>query len=130
MSPQEKLYKPEYAAELLSIASGDLASARGLYKIDEGRRENIAFLVQQVIEKSVKAVLCRKKIPVPLAHDMGALVAKLPATAMPPQGYALNELNEYATVRRYEEGRAELTREEISRMLATAEAVLGWAKKS
>jgi HEPN domain-containing protein len=128
MSPQERLYKPEYAPQLLSIAKGDLQSANVLARSKEGRRENIAFHAQQVIEKAIKAVLCHKKIPIPLLHGIGGVfVAKLPSDNLPPEGYLLNELNEYATVRRYEEGMVEITAEDIKSILNKAKAVLDWA---
>ena len=41
LSPKGKNYKPEYAFELLNIAQGDLDSAKGLTRIQEGRLENI-----------------------------------------------------------------------------------------
>lgn len=39
MSPNEKLFPVSYASELLRIAEGDLHSARGLFKAQEGRNE-------------------------------------------------------------------------------------------
>jgi HEPN domain-containing protein len=47
MGPKGKLFHPEYARELIEIAEGDLASARGLAQIKMGRAENICYLAQQ-----------------------------------------------------------------------------------
>lgn len=108
MSPksQEKLFLPEYANELLAIALGDLNTARAI-KIQSAsgvRLENALYMVQQCIEKSLKAVLVSQKIAVPLVHDIGAFLAKLPPDLQPPFGYELVDLNQYASVRRYEWG--------------------------
>jgi hypothetical protein len=54
MSPRGKIYHPDYALELLDIAAGDLASARGLAKIAEGRPENICYMAQQCVEKKLR----------------------------------------------------------------------------
>lgn len=37
MSPKAKVYKPEYAKELLTIAAGDLDSAKALLTAKLGR---------------------------------------------------------------------------------------------
>jgi HEPN domain-containing protein len=126
---QERLFKREYAQVLLRIAEGDYESAKALAGTGKGRPENICYLAQQAIEKTLKAVLCWRRVPVPLVHDIGVLVAKLPQNVEPPQGYDLSVLTAYATVRRYEEGFADLTPREIRAVLDTAEQVLEWAKK-
>lgn len=78
MSPkqQERRFDPAYAKTLLEIAYGDYRTA----------------------------VLCHRKIPVPLVHDLGALLAKLPDGTQPDAGYELTRFNDFAGVRRYEEG--------------------------
>jgi HEPN domain-containing protein len=133
MSPskQEKIFKPEYAPELLKIAAGDLGSAEILLKnfsAENSRAENIFFLAQQSIEKSLKAVLCALRLPVPLVHELGILVSKLPESANPPFGYELTSFSEFATVRRYEEGALILTYEEAVDVLEQARVVCAWAK--
>ncbi len=125
---KKRLYKKEYAKELLKIASGDLDSAVALSKANSGRPENIIFLVQQSVEKYIKAVLVHLQIGFPVVHDLGILVALLPDDKMPPAGFGLTELNPFATVRRYEEGQIPLTTEEIETALATARKVADWAK--
>ncbi len=129
MSPknQERLFPKRYASELLSIAEGDLQSAEILATAAKGRRENVFFHAHQSIEKSLKAVLCWRRIPVPLLHDLGILVALLPKDRPPPFGYELRELNDFAAVRRYEEEAVVLTRDEEQRVLEVARDVLRWA---
>lgn len=125
---QEKLYKKEYAKQLIRIAEGDLQSAKALYETQQGRPENACFHCQQAIEKSLKAVLTHLQIPVPLVHDAGTLVAKLPSHLTPPQGYDLSELTAFATVRRYEEGAAMITPEEVKAIIKVADEVLKWSR--
>ena len=129
---QERLYEREYAKELLAIAQADFESAKMLAKATAkstlGRKENVIFLVQQSIEKAVKAALCWHRRPIPFVHDLGILVAKLPDNITPPEGYNLSHLNEYATVRRYEKGRFQISSKDVSVTLALGKKVLDWAK--
>ena len=46
---------------------------------------------------------------------------------IPPEGFALTELNPYASVRRYEEGQLPITKEEIDAVLITTQKVALWA---
>ena len=62
-----------------------------------------------------------------MVHDLGILVALLPDDKIPPEGFALTELNPYASVRGYEEGLLPITIEEIEAVLATTEKVAIWA---
>lgn len=90
---KKQLFPKEYSKELLKIAQGDLESAVGLSKLNTGRPENIIFLAQQSVEKYIKAVLVHIQIAFPTVHDLGILVALLPDDKMPPEGFALSELN-------------------------------------
>ncbi len=56
------------------------------------RNENYFYLVQQVLEKLMKAVLVHQQLPVPLVHDLGILLAKIPRNIEPPFGYEVNRL--------------------------------------
>lgn len=94
---QKHLFKKDYAQELLIIAKGDLDSAIELSKATSGRPENTVFLAQQSVEKSIKAVLVHLQIAFPLVHDLGILIALLPDEKMPPEGFALTELNPFAS---------------------------------
>jgi HEPN domain-containing protein len=124
---KKQLFPKEYARELLKIAQGDLDSAVGLSQVNAGRPENIIFLSQQSVEKSIKSVLVHLQIAFPLVHDLGILVALLPDDKIPPEGFALTELNPFASVRRYEEGQLPVTKEEIEVVLDTAQKVAQWA---
>ena len=124
---KKQLFPKEYSKELLKIASGDFESALGLSKINTGRPENIIFLSQQSVEKSIKSVLVHLQIAFPLVHDLGILVALMPDDKIPPEGFALTELNPFASVRRYEEGQLPITSEEIELVLDTTRKVIQWA---
>ena len=130
MSPkdQEKLFHKEYASELIRIAESDLESANVLKSSAKGRAENVCFHAQQAMEKALKAALCALGRKVPLVHDLGALIAKLPDDDTRPFGYELIVYNDYAAIRRYEEGAEILTEKELKQALDQAKAVLEWAK--
>lgn len=128
MGPKERIFNFEYGQELLSIAHGDYESAKELYLGTKGRKENIIYIAQQAIEKAIKAVLVHKKLPVPHTHDILVLLTKLQPSEYPPGGINLSDLTPFATIRRYENGVYELTKEEIDTALKAAKDVLGWAK--
>jgi HEPN domain-containing protein len=125
----ERQFDREYAKTLIQIAIEDLQSARGLRKSNEGRRENVVFLVQQAIEKAIKAVICHQGLPVPLVRELGALVARLPANLDVPHGYDLLKFNDYAGILRYERGHGKLTTADLDAALAAGADVVDWAQK-
>lgn len=121
------LFKKEYANHLFEIAKGDLSSAAALLSAAKpGRIENILFMIQQSVEKSLKAVLIHKQISFPLVHDLGILIAFLPQVDYPPGGFDWAELNPYASVRRYEDGAIPISREEIEAAFSAAQLVHEW----
>ena len=128
---QERMFPKEYAAELLRIAQGDLKTAQFLLdgmKSGLIRDENLFLMAHQSIEKALKAVICAYGQPVPLVHDLGVLVAKIPLQSEPAFGYELTQLSEFATRRRYEEGRMVLTLEEAVDVLKTSADLVRWAE--
>jgi HEPN domain-containing protein len=128
---QERIFPKDYAAELLRIAQGDLRTAEFLLegmKLGRIRDENLFLMAHQAIEKSLKAVICAFGQPVPLIHDMGVLVAKIPKDSAPGFGYELTQLSDFATRRRYEEGRVVLSIEEASDVLKTSAEIVQWAE--
>ncbi|MFM8314944.1 MAG: HEPN domain-containing protein [Deltaproteobacteria bacterium] len=126
---KKKLFKKEYSVELLKIAEGDLETAKGLIKVKMGRRENILFHLEQVVEKSLTAVLCAKGIALPFTHELGIILELFPSGLEVPQSDDMVDLGQFASVRRYEEGVAEITDEEIQETLTLAMQTLAWAKK-
>ena len=133
MNPKnsEKIFAVEYAQELLKIAAGDLASTHVLlegFRRNAGRAENVFYAAQQVIEKSLKAVLCKCALPVPFTHDLGFLAGRLPEKTKPFFDHTIAHLSQFATSRRYEEGRLTLDIEEAEDAVKMAEAILRWAE--
>jgi HEPN domain-containing protein len=129
MGPNEKLFKKEYAKELFKIAENDLVTAKVLSKSSEVRGETILFHIEQAVEKSLKAMLCYSNKPVPLTHDLYAIIQRFEPGQLPPGGYALHDLTPFATIRRYEEGNFVIDATDISAALKAAEDVLSWVRK-
>jgi HEPN domain-containing protein len=127
-SQQERVFEKNYAPELLRIAVGDYKSALALSRATDIRVENVFYLCQQAIEKSIKAVLVHLGLAVPLVHDLGSILSRLPPDKQSPHGYELLELNQYASIRRYEEGVWTPTAEEMSSVLQMTEEMIDWAK--
>lgn len=130
ISNQKRLFKKEYALELFRIAQGDFDSAIELSAAKSGRKENVIYLVQQSVEKSLKALLVHQQIPFPLVHDLGIILGLLPDALIPPHGFKLVDLNPYASVRRYEEGSLRLTESEIQSALQAGKEVLVWVEQN
>mgnify|MGYP000084163945 CR=1 FL=1 len=126
--PLKRLFPKEYSKELFRIARGDYESALGLFKVKVGRKENIAYLCQQAVEKSLKSLLISQQIAFPLVHDLGSLLSLLPDKLIPPGGFNLLDLNPYASIRRYEEGSLALLDEEIESALIATKNVLDWCE--
>ena len=126
---QERVFAKKYAKTLLNIAEGDYKTAVVLLGGEDYRIENAFYMAQQSIEKALKAVLVHKELPVPLIHDLGALLSKLPQNCEPPFGYELNELNEYAAAKRYEEGNWEPSKEELKTILKKTKQMLEWSQE-
>jgi HEPN domain-containing protein len=123
---QEKLFKKEYALELMRIAEGDYVSATALADSELGRPENVLLLTQQSLEKALKAVLCWHGKKIPLVREMGTILAKLPDEWNTPFGYELDELSQFAKVRRYVESVEDFEPDEIKETLQCVRNVLDW----
>ena len=68
--PKKRKFKKEYSSKLLRIAENDLYVGDFLMTAPKCRPEVILFQTQQVIEKSIKAVLVFRELQVPLTHDL------------------------------------------------------------
>jgi HEPN domain-containing protein len=123
-------FTKEYARELITIAKADFDSAEALSHQKKARVENVFLLAQQGLEKALKAALCWHGQPIPFIHDIGVLVAKVEGLGLNvPFGYTLNSLSEFATIRRYTEGRETWSDEEISGVLAEVNQAIAWCSK-
>jgi HEPN domain-containing protein len=135
MTPLSKKYDPSYALVLIRIARGEVDTARtlleGVKRNQPVRPEVVGFLAQQAIEKGLKAVLCHRGLPLPLSHDLSALAAALPNdVARPPHETILSALNEFATIRRYEEGYEILSWKELEEAVQLAHILLQWSENT
>ena len=92
------------------------------------RNENFFFFVHQVLEKLLKAVLVSRSLPVPLVHDLGILLAKIPRDIEPPFGYEVNRLSEFAAARRYEESALVWDESEAGEAVIIVEQAIEWAR--
>ena len=93
----------------------------------KGRPENTLYMIQQSVEKTLKAVLIHKQISFPLVFDLGILIALLPKEDYPPGGFDWTELNPYASIRRYEQGALPISLEEIQAAYKACQLVHQWA---
>lgn len=128
MGPKNRVFKKEYSKELIHIAENDLISARTLASNNEVRRETVLMMVQQCIEKTLKAVLCALGLPLPQTHDLLVIIDRLGTENAPPMSDALDDLTPFATIRRYEEGRFEILDSDLETAFDVAENVLKWAR--
>lgn len=128
MGPNERIFKKEYAQELFRIAENDLLTSRSLKENPEVRKETVLFHVEQAVEKALKAVLCHRGLPLPMSHDLFAVVQRFPAADAPPNANSLYDLTPFASIRRYEEGKAILTEEDVAAAIQSATECLQWAK--
>jgi HEPN domain-containing protein len=99
------VYEKPYALELIRIACADFEAAEVLFAARVKRQENIFLMAQQALEKALKAVLCALGLPVPHLYEISLLLDRLPEEIDPPFGNQFNSLTEYATIRRYLEGK-------------------------
>jgi HEPN domain-containing protein len=127
MGPNEKIFKKEYAQELLRIAENDLLSGIALSKVQTIRKETVLFHFEQAVEKALKAVLCHLGKPLPLTHDIYAIVQRFDPSNFPPGGYALHDLTPFATIKRYEEGNYLIEENDVLVASVTAQNVISWS---
>jgi len=123
-------FKKPYSRELLLVAQGDLEAARALEQSRVSRKENILFHVQQALEKALKAVICAHELDVPLSHDLHELAQAFPGREQIPRVETIYDLTQFATIRRYEEGVAVITDDEIKAAIQTAKEILDWVEQN
>jgi len=94
-----KAREDELVVELILRADGPWAMA--------------AYHLQQVAEKSLKALLVHFQIAPPRSHDLGFLLGRLHQISPPEEVFvAADEVSAYAWVTRYP-GAPEITREQV-----------------
>jgi HEPN domain-containing protein len=110
--------------EWVAKAENDLANAAHTLGLRERcPTDTVCFHAQQCVEKYVKALLVSEAVDFPKTHDLGALVALLPARRRPPlSAEEEGRLTDYATVARYP-GWGEIPLPEARRAVAVARRV-------
>ena len=125
---KDRIFKKEYAPELFRIALNDLVAAETLAKNPEVRRETVFFQAQQSLEKALKALLCFHEKSVPMTHDLSLLIERLGEALTPKLSLDLVDLTDFASIRRYEEGKFIISNEELVATLKTIKSVLNTIK--
>ena len=88
--------------EWVAKAENDLKSAAHLLKMKDCPVDNVCFSAQQCVEKYLKALLITQGFAFPKTHDLGELIALLPARLRPSlDSEEQDMLTDYATVTRY-----------------------------
>ncbi|MGD9156181.1 MAG: HEPN domain-containing protein [Bacillota bacterium] len=92
----------DVAIQWLLYAKGDLKSAKVLIVDEDIPMRNVCYLVQQSVEKSLKALLILLKISIIKTHDLDLLVNKLPQEFKEKfDSFDLSWLSEWSVEARY-----------------------------
>ena len=92
----------DHAIELLEVAARDLNALRGMGNPQTFADEVFGFIVQQAVEKTLKAWLCLLSVEYPLTHDLTDLLARLRDTGQDVDDlWDLAEFNPFAVELRY-----------------------------
>lgn len=93
--------------------------------------EDLCYHAQQAVEKSLKAVLVKRKIPFRFVHDLNELINTLEKHGqhIPEQVKRSVILTGYAVATRYPGNYEPVSRNEWKAAVALAEAVVSWAMK-
>jgi hypothetical protein len=64
-----------------------------------------------------------------MTPDLNLILDRLPTNSPPPYAEQIEDLSQFATIRRYEEGYSILTDEEVKAALLAARKILEWAER-
>lgn len=127
---KDKIFKKQFAAELFRIAQNDLQAAKTLNADVMVRKETAMLMIQQCIEKSLKALLCSVEAGIPQTHDLSLIVDRVRSTSIeiPPivANTDFEELTPFATLRRYEDGNFEISEEDMIAAIELANIIIDW----
>ena len=95
---------PEHAKMMLRAAANDLRAIEGMTDPELFSDEIFGFHAQQVVEKSLKALLSMEGIAYPRIHDLEALFSLLDnhCITLPDEYLTLVDLTDFAVQFRYE----------------------------
>ncbi len=126
--PHDELPEPGSAAQWLWYAEGDLVLAR-TQAFNRFPIELLIFHAEQVVEKSIKAVLVHFNAPVPRTHNLELLMDEAAVYVEIPSAIrAAEDLTPYATVARYPGDYEPNSDDAHLDALAKAEETLLWAQ--
>lgn len=117
-------YKKETSLKIFKVAKDDLYSAEFLFTAPKHRPETVLYLIQQSIEKAIKALIIFKEKPVPLTHDLDLLSSELPEEVSKTLPLGIGSLTQYATVQRYLDGDEVITPQDIQEAISVAKKFL------
>lgn len=117
------------AREWVVRADGDLRAAEALLAASGVPAWSAAFHVQQCAEKYLKGLLTSLAVGFSKTHDIGELIARLPADGRPSLEPAIvADLTEYAVGARYP-GRPEPTLDEVLAATEAVRALRAWVRE-
>lgn len=131
MNPEDLRRVPGSPAEWLDHAASDLRLAELASREPGIRREQVCFHTQQAAEKSIKAVLLKRRVGFPLTHNIGILLALVERNGIqvPEEVRRAIALTPYAIETRYPGPWPEVTESEMEEALRLAQQVLAWARR-
>ncbi len=130
---KDKIFKKQFAFELFRIAQNDLQAAKTLNSDVLVRKETAMLMIQQCIEKSLKALLCNVEAGIPQTHDLSLIIDRIHSTSICIPTIVANtdfeELTPFATLHRYEDGNYEISEEDMQGAIELATIIIDWVTK-
>ncbi len=127
--PKFQKFKKESSVKTFKIAESDLQAAKILASAPACSPEIIVYHVQQSVEKSLKSVIVFLEKAVPLTHEIDLLVDQLPEELIVDFPSGINELTQYATLKRYTDGDELIEKKDILISIDSGQFFLDWARK-
>ncbi len=130
---KDKVFKKQFASELFRIAQNDLQAAKTLNADALVRKETAMLMIQQCVEKSLKALLCSVEAGIPQTHDLSLIVDRIRLASINIPTIVANtdfeELTPFATLHRYEDGNFEISEEDMQQAIELATIIIDWVTK-
>ncbi len=116
----------ELARLWLKKADNDLITAKQTFLLPDGPTDTVCFHSQQVVEKSLKALLTLNQIQIPKIHDLVRLLELALPYLSELEGFREDfaEMSNYAVAVRYPDDWFEPGREDTQHSLDVAEQVI------
>lgn len=130
---KDKIFKKEFAVELFAIAQNDLQAAITLNSDPLVKKETALLMIQQCVEKCLKALLCHVEAAIPQTPDLSLLIDRISSAKIAIPAHIANTdfdaLTPFATLRRYEEGRFEILDRDVQDAIHLAKSVVNWTQQ-